>query len=76
MIPLAFIVLGAEFGAGLALILYASVLVSMHREADSIAHNLPRRDDIGLSLQAAAKHGFRFGVGAVILCSLFFGGLT
>jgi hypothetical protein len=76
MSPLAMVVIGAEIGTALALLLYASVLVSMHREAQRSAHLLPRLDDIGVSLQAAVKYGFRFGILAVVLCSLIFGGLT
>lgn len=73
---LPFVVMGAEIATVLAIVLYASVLASMDREADTIAHELPRLDDVSRSLQAAAKYGFRFGTLAVILASVFLGGLT
>jgi hypothetical protein len=70
------VVIGAEIAALLAILLYAGVLGSLHREAAHMQHEQPRADEISLSLQAAAKYGFRFGTLAVILGSIFLKGLT
>lgn len=74
MSPLAVVVLAAEAGALAAFLLYASVLASMHIEARRMV--LPRLDPVGRALQSAAKHGFRFGIAAVVLGSLYLRGLT
>lgn len=76
MSPLAFVVIGAEISAVLAMVLYAIVLTSLHREAMQNLQPAPRRDEIGLSLQAAAKHGFRLGILAVVVGSIYGRGLT
>lgn len=74
MSPLAFLTLIGEVGTLVAFALYFAVLGSMHREARTMP--LPRLDPVSRALQAAAKHGFRFGILAVILSSLFYKGLT
>lgn len=76
MSPLAGVVLVAEAGTLAAFALYSGVLMSMHLEARHMDHELPRLDPIGRALQNAAKYGFRFGVGAVVVGSLYLGGLT
>lgn len=76
MSPLAVVVLAAEAGTLAAFTLYASVLASMHREARHMDHELPRLDPVGQALQSAAKYGFRFGIGAVVLGTIILGGLT
>ncbi|OYU47022.1 MAG: hypothetical protein CFE31_18850 [Rhizobiales bacterium PAR1] len=74
MSPLALLTLLGEAGTVMAFTLYLTVLGSMHREARTMP--LPRLDPVSLALQAAAKYGFRLGILAVILCSLFYRGLT
>lgn len=74
MSPLALLTLLGEAGTLMAFLLYFAVLGSMHIEARTMP--LPTLDPISRALQSAAKHGFRLGILAVILCSIFFGGLT